>query len=997
MAGDALSIEPGSNEAKRKEYIAAITRGDGVGLLPWQKSGLTREEIEFRQRIEERKTTLLKGRPQIQHPALFDSEARRRLLENVENAEGARHLTNRWRTIADHIVDQPDGYVAQMIEELTPWYGYGFTCPHCVDRLTQEGSGRSANWDYRKPEQISCGVCRQVYPSEAYPETAMLNAPRMGQKFSLYFNERERANPMDRSGKLAYQWIGTRPMNMSFSGMVRQSKAAFMLGAVEDLAYTYLLTGEPRYAASVVEIMDRFAHCYRNWLYHDYWNTVADCDPLYAAVNDMNLPLEFKRNLSADNYKRDTLEKARMLQTFWGAGRLFPSTDAMWLVTSAAIGYDLTYNATGADGRPLWTQEKRTKVERDLFLEWIFTGETYLGGPGKSDLHNNKVPRIYHAMAAVGRVLGLPEYCEVAMAGYEALRDHAFGYDGFSEESATYTAMYMEQTLPIVERLHGYKWPENSPHHGMDDPYRSDPKLKAIYQAPLDHLTPKLKYIPFEDSTQSSGPSRDYLEFGLKRYPEMFRGMAETLMGKTPSAWALFNLDAADLKGTNQPPLPEIYFPGWMTALLRNGAGPTASLAALNFSPDGGHRHADNLALWYMDGGERILGDLGYVSDTPHLSWIKSTRSHNLVVVDDSEQRFRVRNNPRRPRLEMMFTTPRVSAVEASSDAYAQCRDYRREIVLLKGPEGRTVLVDLFRVKGGSNHAYRVWSELASSWGKNAGLEFNGVAMPAEPPLPKVGASLKREDIYGLRDTRVIQNPTNSWQAKWIEDGRAFRFWNFTSADAVHASNGPGQQSHNPPGRRVRVVDVIREGKELESVFVAIHEPNSSDGIWPIRSARRLDVPKAGADAVALEIKTVWGDYLVLSEFEQETEILNTRFQGKVGVIGQAADGKKWFAASGATTLQRGDLGFSNQTARWQGGSTRIESNRIHSAVSMPKGFSALAEGCQNWLLINDGNYDTGFPLLQVDEDEIRLTDRFSLPATAHDKFTLPSLRYAEE
>lgn len=994
---------PGQNatsatENRRQQYIDAVTRGDGVGLLPWQTPAPSAEESAFRQQVESRKTALLQSRPAIQHPVFFDAQAQKRALGNIRHSAWARALVERWREVADHIVEQPPGYVERMIEELTPWYTYGFTCPHCVDRLTQEGSRDLVRWNYRHPEQISCRVCAHVYPSEHYPETARLAAPRMGQTFTFYFNERERANPEDRSGKLAYQWIGTRPMNMSFSGVIRQHKAFFMLGALEDLAYTYLLTGDSRYAASAVEILERLAQCYRNWLYHDYWNTVADCDPLYAAANDMSLPLEFKRNLSANNYQRDTLQKAAMLQRFWGAGRLHPSTDSLSAMVPALIAYDLTYRAADGQGRALWTPEKQAKVERDLFLEWLFTAEPYLGGPGRADLHNNKVPRIYHAMAAAGRVLGLPEFCEVAMKGYEALRDLAFRYDGFSDESATYTAMYMGQTLPIIERLFGYEWPEDSPRRGMRDPYRTDPKLRAIYRAPLDHLTPRHYYIPFEDSVQSGSFSTDFAEFGLKRYPEHFGGMGATLMrGRTPSAWALFNLTDAELKGDKPLPLPEIYFPAWMTALMRHGGSPDGALAALNFSPDGGHRHADNLALWYMDAGEKILGDLGYVGDTPHLPWIRSTRSHNLVVVDDAEQRFRDRRNPRHPRLEMMFTTPRVSAVEASSDAYAQCRDYRRQLVLIKGPNGRTFLVDIFRVKGGQHHAYRVWSELASSWGTDARLEFSGIELPPEPPLPKVGASLRREDIYGLRDTRTVNQPAAAWQAIWSEQGRAYRLWNLTEADSVQASNGPGQQAHNPPGRRVRFVDVVRKGEDLESVFVAVHEPGEPRGDWPIRTVQRLEAPaSAGRDAVALRIESDWGSYVVLSGFDHEAEAGGVRFAGKLGVLGRTNGEKSWYAALGASTLQQGRFGFANQPGVWRGRAGRKDAGVLESSEPAPDGFTALVRDCQNWVLINDGNHHTGFPVQRVRGNRIEVTERFPLPESCKEEFTLPALRFRE-
>ncbi|MEY4939292.1 MAG: hypothetical protein RIQ93_1027 [Verrucomicrobiota bacterium] len=1009
-----------ASTAQRAEYIQAVTRADGSGLRAWQHPYPTEAEATFRTRMEARKSEMLQRREPVAHPTLLGWEERERAKQTIAATEWGKAIAARWRQTADAILSQPDDYVARMIEEQTPWYEYGFTCPNCVDRLSQEGSGRNVAWDWRQPDQLRCTACQHVYPSREYPETGVLNAPRMGQKFTFYLNSRERANMSDRSGKLAYQWIGTKPVHMSFSGTIRQMKSAFMISALEPLAYSYFLTGDSRYAAQVVAILQRLAHCYRHWLYHDYWNTVADCDPLYAAWHDTKLPLEFKRNLSTNNYRNDTLESAKMLQTFWGAGRLYPSTDGMGSIYTIALAYDLTREARDAGGHPVWQPAAREKVERDLFLEWLFTGEKYLGGPGKAELHNNKVPRIYHAMAAAGRVLGLPEYCDVAMQGYETLRDRAFRYDGFSDESAGYTSMYLSETLPIVERLHGYQWPERfSTRRATGDPYRSDGKLRQIYRASLDHLTPAREFIPFEDTGQSGAPSRDFVEFGLKRYPELFGGEAALLLGRTretttspsagaggrsgsrsgrgPGEWALFNLNPESLAGNAPRELPEIYFPAWMTAILRHGSGPQGAVAALNFSPEGNHRQADNLTLWYMDAGDRILGDLGYVGDTPHLAWIKSTKSHNLVVVDDAEQRFHKPGQPRRPKMEMMITTPRLSAVEASSDAYAQCADYRRQITLIKGPAGATFLVDIFRVKGGNKHTYRIWSELASSWGKDSRLEFAGLQMPPEPPLPQVGASLKREDIYGLRDIRVVPQPNDQWQAKWAEEGRAYRLWNLTPATSVQASNGPGQESHSPAGRRVRFVDVVREGQSMDSVFVTVHEPLGKDGSTVIRRVERLATPPAaGPDAVALSIDSVWGRYVVLSGFASAAEVSNVRFAGRLGVLGLPNSGPPWIAAVEAATCQHKDFGFAQKPFAWTGDRTHFDPRHILATRSAPDGMPLLPPGCQNWVLVNDGENQTAFPVAAFDTKSITITERFPMPDTALPQFHLPGLFYAE-
>ena len=69
------------------------------------------------------------------------------------------------------------------------------------------------------------------------------------------------------------------PVHVSFSGLVRYFKADFMMTAIEPLGLLFCLEGDPRYARRAIQILDRLARCYRNWLYHDYWDAIADCDP----------------------------------------------------------------------------------------------------------------------------------------------------------------------------------------------------------------------------------------------------------------------------------------------------------------------------------------------------------------------------------------------------------------------------------------------------------------------------------------------------------------------------------------------------------------------------------------------------------------------------------------------------------------------------------------------------------------------------------------------
>jgi len=969
-------------------FVDAVVRGKG--LMPWQKPGPSPEEVAFRKKIEVRKDRMLANMELVEHPALLSVEQIARSKRNIEKTAWGKQWFKAKKNLADYVVAQDDAWIKRMIPELTPTNPYGFTCPKCVGVKSLEGSGRNLVWDYRKPDVIRCRCCGQTYPSADFPETATLQSPRMRQTFTYYQNERQRAAPEDHTGRLAYHWVG-RPINVSFTGVIRMQKISFMIGTTRTLALAYLHTGDSRYAAKAVKILERLAHCYRNWLYHDYWDTVADCDPMYAAWHDKNMKLEWKRHLSSDQYRKDTPERASMLQSYWGAGRAHTSTDIISSsVPHLCLAFDLTYNATDSQGKPLWTPESRTKVARDLILEWIIGAEPFLGGQGKATNVTNKAPRIYATQAIVAKVLGEPQLADVALRGYEAIRERSFLFDGFSRESPDYTNMYLRTLLFVSECLDGFTWPADfKPRQGTVNLFKTDQRLRCMLHAVLDQLQPDGRYAPLSDTPIYARISRQILEIGLNRYPEYFRGKMPTLYrGGKPGEYAVFNLESNDIETDTGLDLPEIFYPAWMTAFLRHGSGPKATMLAMVANAPGNHRHADNLSVFYLDRGQTILGDQGYFCDMPQNKWIKSTFSHNLVVVDDKGQD----TQSRVPKLHMMFTTPTVSVVECSSTAYPMCSEYRRLVAMIKGHDAETFVVDVFRVKGGCKHAFRVFSEIGASDAEAGGIELVGVNLPPEKPMPNFGGSLEREHIYGLRDIHTAEKPKAPWQAIWQQKNRRYRMWMLSSAGRMEISNGPGQETQEQQfGRRVRYVDTVNEGDDLNSTFVAIHEPGSNDDSLPISDAKLLEVPvQAGDGAVAVKVESKWGTYLLLSGFDNEATIEGTRFKGKFGMVKTEPNGKRRLIGSGAATLKCGDLGFVNRVTRWTGVADKQTDSVFATDTPMPKDFPPTPNECQNYVLVDDGKCVTGYAVGSLDRNRITVR-RF--PLDAPKEFDLPTLR----
>jgi hypothetical protein len=254
-----------------------------------------------------------------------------------------------------------------------------------------------------------------------------------------------------------------------------------------------------------------------------------------------------------------------------------------------------------------------------------------------------------------------------------------------------------------------------------------------------------------------------------------------------------------------------------------------------------------------------------------------------------------------------------------------------------------------------------------------------------------VKGSLKREDIFGLRDSRRVDEPPGPWRVTWKQPDACFRVWVLSPADRAEASNGPGQQTLNQPGRRVRYLDIIREGEDLDSTFIAIHEPGGSDGPTLINRAERLRVPAdAGTDAVALRIDSAWGTYVVFSDFDHAAEVAGIRFAGAFGILNQTPDGPRWMLASEASTFVADDFGFTNATPAWSGNILSQSEAELTTRTPRPADWETLPDNVRSYVLVGTEQESAGLPVSGSNHKSIQV-ERFPLPAA--ERFHWPNVR----
>jgi hypothetical protein len=980
---------------EKQDYVKNVVQGKG--FIHWQAiEKESQEEIDFRNRIEKIKDKLLSSKEKILHPILLGSENIETAKKNMINSKLGNTFFIHHKEIADFIISQPDHYIDKMIPRLTPLYQYGFTCPNCVGRLSQEGMGADiAIWNYLRPDEIICNYCDHKYPSNIYREQAKLVLPRKEQSFLFYRNRNEVLSG-DYTGRYAYHWAG-RPTHVSFSGLIRYKKVEFMISALKSCAIAYLIENKVDYAKAVEKILGRLALCYPDWIYHDYFNTFADCDPIYAAWNDKNLKLTWKKALTTETFINDKVDQASMSVDYYGAGKYRPSTD--WIQTLATIcfAYDCIVPARDVNGNKVLADDARSLIERNLILEWILSAEPYVKNGHENKNIGNKMARIYNAYASVSVTLGIASYADIALGGYEAIRDHNFFFDGFSQESPAYNDLFVRNLIAIPEiskLLSPYR--KNCCKFNL---FENDKKLTLIFKAIADQLNPAGYYYPLSDTSVAQTPDRRIIETGFKRMPKLFNNKVRFINdGQMISSYGFFKLDLKETEQKLTSKQQDVFFPGWMTAFLKHATDGTDSVAILSFNPPGTHRHRDNLSLYYSDRGQTILGDLGYVLDMPINKWIRHSFSHNLVIVDNLKQ-----SSNRIPSIRFMASSPKISVIEAESKSYPICKDYRRLIALLKGPLNQTILVDIFRVKGGGVHDYRIFSELASSDAEDGDLVFHGIK---DQPLRKISAEAVRccrDEIFGLENYFVNNKPPGAWQAEWRQIDRSYRLWMVTPLSKIIVSTGPGQERQHQIGRRVRYLQAIREGENLKSSFVAIHEPSGVNDKNPVLDVLPFDLPKhCGDDAIALKIQTIWGLYYLFSEFAKEFEIEGIKFEGTFGIFCRSFEREDWIFALGAKTLQRSKFGIRGKANYWIGSTYGNDNYSMQTDVKRPDNWTKTPADCVQYVtvsqIVHSDNYryklpliKTAYPLAKTTESTIAVR-RFPLQNVK--SFILPALDY---
>ncbi len=623
-----------------------------------------------------------KYRSTVEHPAGYiNTRDLENARENIKRYQWAKEYADGVEARAGAHLDK---FTPEFLEQMIPANSVQrcFQCPACRDKDLPRHPGGAWTWSVADPEHIKCRLCGTVFPNDEYPETIVLECKSeagKGQKFSYY------------GGEPFKQW-GYAHCRPSFSGMVRYFKVRWARARAYDFALAYALTQKPEYAEVTRKILLRFAEVYPHWLLVSDYGEVADMDPHIAALNLDHLPED---ELVYPPNKPDR----KLYAGYWQSGKTGGGADAQGGFAQVMLQtYELPCIATRADGTPVYTDEERIKIERDLILESCIHLYGY-----KSI--NNKSVSGRKAVGMVGVALALPGFVRFGLEGWKLTMDDWFLADGCTPESPGYAMMSLGGIHSLAQAMRDYSDPPgdvDADGKRLDNLNLYEGKYKLVWRRMFEGLQGNLRYPPYADALRTGSLGVRFSELLAANYPDnaqylaLLKGYAGDDLVKCHRETALFFREPG-LEEKETPPLrfDDNLFPILCRGQLRSGEHGRKSLALLSATHWGGHHHGDSLNLYYWKDNQELLTDLGYLWDHPMSRMTNRTFAHNTGMVDLAGQKGKGRGGY----FHLFHTADRVKIMEASSHAYDKADVYRRTVVQIDHAPDNSYLLDIFRLR----------------------------------------------------------------------------------------------------------------------------------------------------------------------------------------------------------------------------------------------------------------------------------------------------------
>lgn len=505
--------------------------------------------------------------------------------------------------------------------------------------------------------------------------------------------------------------------------------------------------------------------------------------------------------------------------------------------------------------------------------------------------------------------------------------------DGHGDEAAPgYNRLWLSTYLQVADVLEGY---DRYPDADLYEHVKFRKMFHSVY--PVTMLGRDTAQIGDTGKTGNPGTLLHLEEsvLAFRKYGDpVFAQIAYTLNGNSATGLhsSIFTDDperiAADIEqavalhgrfelgGTN--------LTGYGFAALRDGEAAAGTLRDvwLYYGRNGGHGHRDTLNIGLHAYGLDLLPDLGYpeqanAMDRHRKEWVLNVISHNTVLVDREKTKLHVVGRPQHYDSGGLVQLIDVEAPHV----YPQTEQYRRTTAMIRVDAERFYAVDLFRVRGGTEHHYSFHSAEgtvategltleAQSGGTYAGPDIAFGVKPEWDGDNAPAAEYNGSGFHWLRNVERAIGPEGPFSVDWnVRDtwdvyGRGagadtdvhLRLTMLNAVDEVAFADGvpPRNKLGNPAELRYMIAHRDGRGKPLDSLFVSVLEPYRGDR--HIRSIEAVSVtmdgmpvPEQEARAIRVQLANGRTDYIVYARNQEAGYMVDGRiaFSGFFGLYAE--------------------------------------------------------------------------------------------------------------
>lgn len=630
--------------------------------------------------------------------------------KNIARYGWAREQCDKITKVADVYIDMPDDFVWEIITPQSIPRGADVNldrgCPNCGNEVKKFGNYPWKIDVITKPWKIECPNCGELFPKNDFAKFYESGKDQDGvfryekADRSLLYNtdHPDPADPLHTYGvDDTYGWKdneGNVYRLIGYYGHYGSWQAAQDILGVLHTAYLY--TGDLKYARKAAIMLYRIATFYPE------------------------MKLRYWAELGFFNSDGGT-KRGKVLGCIWETGvadRLCLAYDSIY---PALDDPTLLENLSKRVGKQLTAADVRGLCEKNILHE--VHDEIIAGNiSGNEGMHQ-------YSMTLAALVLDDPKYTndwldwlfadgvrgeDVQGGNMTRLFTDIVDDDGMGNEaSPSYNSIWRAQFKNISQALQIYgKYTRNS--------FISQPKYKKMFEAPL-RLICVDKFVPdIGDTGKTGAPGLSGVSFpdtvyAYRTFKDPFFAQMADFLDRTRIRGDIFDADPDSLARQVQaeidkhgPWVPKTDdMPSYGCTILRRGGKDNQRALSLYYGRNVGHGHRDTLNIELFAHGLNLLPDHGY----PEFATLWAHRyestdhtiTHNTVMVDHKRQE---RN--RLGKANFVKDGDGVSAAEVYAGMpYPQCSLYQRTVSMvdLEGLEDFYV-VDIFRVKGGSNHLY---------------------------------------------------------------------------------------------------------------------------------------------------------------------------------------------------------------------------------------------------------------------------------------------------